>query len=167
MRLDPDRAAAQLDRLYRTAILITRDVHEAEDLVQDTYEQILRRPRELSGESELNYMRAALRRRHVDRHRASSRRVASVGLDAAPEVCCRTGEEPGHRAEQAEVIAAVRALPDIYRDVLVATYVAGLTYSEAAAALGIARGTVMSRVFRAREVLMGALEGAGIAPTSH
>ncbi len=36
MQLDPDRAAALLDRLYRTAILITRDPHEAEDLVQDT-----------------------------------------------------------------------------------------------------------------------------------
>src|SRR5688572_20183311 len=50
MRLDPDRAAALLDRLYRTAVLITRDPHEAEDLVQDTYELILRRPRELSGD---------------------------------------------------------------------------------------------------------------------
>ena len=49
MQLDPDRAAALLDRLYRTAILITRDPHEAEDLVQDTYEQILRRPRELAA----------------------------------------------------------------------------------------------------------------------
>ena len=48
---------------------------------------------------------------------------------------------------------------------LVATYVAGLTYSEAAAALGVKRGTVMSRVFRAREALVGALDGA-IATTS-
>ena len=44
--------------------------------------------------------------------------------------------------------------------VLIATYVAGLTYTEAAALLGVKRGTVMSRVFRAREALMTALEGA-------
>jgi RNA polymerase sigma-70 factor, ECF subfamily len=159
MRLDPHRAADHLDRLYRTAILITQDPHEAEDLVQDTYEQILRRPRELKGDSELHYMRAAMRRRHVDRHRESTRRVAQVELSSAPEVRGRIGEEPSLRAEQAEVLAAIRALPEIHRDVLVATYVAGLTYSEAALALGVKRGTVMSRVFRAREALVGALGG--------
>lgn len=162
MQLDPDRAASLLDRLYRTAILITRDAHEAEDLVQDTYEQILRRPRELSGDSELHYMRAALRRRHVDRHRESRRRVRAVGLDAAPDVRSRAGEEPAHRAEQAEVLAAIRALPDIHRDALVAVYVAGLSYTEAAAALGVARGTVMSRAFRARESLLHELEATSV-----
>jgi RNA polymerase sigma-70 factor, ECF subfamily len=166
MRLDPDRAAALLDRLYRTAVLITRDPHEAEDLVQDTYELILRRPRELSGESELHYMRAAMRRRAVDRHRESRRRVPVVGLESAPDIRSRAGEEPGRRAEQAEVLAALRALPPIHREALVATHVAGLTYSEAASALGVARGTVMSRVFRARSALVDALGGAPVA-TSH
>jgi RNA polymerase sigma factor (sigma-70 family) len=166
MQLDPDRAAALLDRLYRTAVLITRDPHEAEDLVQETYELILRRPRELRGESELHYMRAAMRRRAVDRHRESCRRVPVVGLESAPDARCRAGEEPGRRAEQAEVLAALRSLPAIHREVLVATYVAGLTYSEAASALGIARGTVMSRVFRARSALVEALGGAVVA-TSH
>jgi RNA polymerase sigma-70 factor (ECF subfamily) len=166
MRLDPERAASLLDRLYRTAVLITRDPHEAEDLVQDTYELILRRPRELRGESELHYMRAAMRRRAVDRHRESCRRVPVVGLDSAPDVRGRSGEEPGRRAEQAEVLAALRGLPAIHRDVLAATYVAGLTYSEAAVALGVKRGTIMSRVFRAREALLEALGGAVVA-TSH
>jgi RNA polymerase sigma-70 factor (ECF subfamily) len=162
MRLDPNRAAALLDRLYRTAILITRDPHEAEDLVQDTYELILRRPREIREGSELHYLRAAMRRRHIDRHRESSRRAAQVELDAAPILRGRDGEEPCARAEQAEVLDAIRALPAIHRDVLIATYVAGLTYSEAAAALGVKRGTVMSRVFRAREALMTSLDGAPV-----
>lgn len=163
MRLDPHAAASLLDRLYRTAILITKDPHEAEDLVQDTYELILRRPREVRSGSELHYMRAAMRRRHVDRHREATRRVAQVELDAAPVLQGRAGEEPGARVEQSEVLDAIRGLPPIHRDVLVATYVAGLTYSEAASALGVKRGTVMSRVFRAREALMTALEGSPVA----
>ncbi len=158
MRLDPNRAAALLDRLYRTAILITRDPHEAEDLVQDTYELILRRPRELRSGSELHYMRAAMRRRHVDRHRESTRRVPQVELEAAPVLRSRTGDDPCTRAEQSEVLDAIRALPPIHRDVLVATYVAGLTYTEVASMLGVQRGTVMSRVFRARAALMSSLE---------
>ena len=160
MRLDPHRAAALLDRLYRTAVLITKDPHEAEDLVQDTYEQILRRPREVKGGSELHYMRAAMRRRHIDRHREARRRVDQVELDSAPDLHSRGGDDPAVRAEQGEVFDAIRALPDIHRDVLVATYVAGLTYTEAAQALGCKRGTVMSRVFRAREALVRSLEGA-------
>lgn len=159
MRLDPTRAAAHHDRLYRTAVLITKDPHEAEDLVQDTYEQILRRPRELKGDSELHYMRSALRRRHIDRHREATRRVPCVELESAPDLRGRSGDDPGARAEQAEVFDAIRSLPEIHRDVLVATYVAGLTYTEAAAALGCKRGTVMSRVFRAREALVRSLEG--------
>ena len=64
------------------------------------------------------------------------------------------------------MLSAIRALPEIHRDVLVATYVAGLTYSEAAAALGVKRGTVMSRVFRARAALVSALDPA-IATIAH
>ena len=163
MRLDPNRAADHLDRLYRTAILITKDPYEAEDLVQDTYELILRRPRELKAGSELHYMRAAMRRRHIDRHREAARRIACVELDAAPELRCREGDDPSLRAEQAEILAAIRALPEIHRDVLVTTYVAGLTYTEAADALGCKRGTIMSRVFRAREALVKSLDGERIA----
>ena len=159
MRLDPNRAAALLDRLYRTAILITKDPHEAEDLVQDTYELILRRPREIREGSELHYMRAAMRRRHIDRHREASRRVDQIELDSAPDLRGRSGDDPAVRAEQNEVFDAIRGLPPIHRDVLVATYVAGLTYTEAAQALGCRRGTVMSRVFRAREALVRSLEG--------
>jgi RNA polymerase sigma-70 factor (ECF subfamily) len=140
-------------------VLITKDPHEAEDLVQDTYEQILRRPRELSGDSELHYMRAAMRRRHIDRHREASRRVDQIELDSAPDLRGRSGDDPAVRAEQNEVFDAIRSLPAIHRDVLVATYVAGLTYTEAAQALGCRRGTVMSRVFRAREALVRSLEG--------
>jgi len=163
MRLDPNRAADHLDRLYRTAILITQDPYEAEDLVQDTYEQILRRPRELKGDSELNYLRAAMRRRHIDRHREAARRISCVELDNAPEPRSRAGEDPSLRAEQAEVLAAIRALPEIHRDVLVTTYVAGLSYTEAADALGCKRGTIMSRVYRAREALVKSLDGDRIA----
>jgi RNA polymerase sigma-70 factor (ECF subfamily) len=104
-------------------------------------------------------MRAAMRRRHIDRHREASRRVDQIELDSAPDLRGRSGDDPAVRAEQNEVFDAIRALPSIHRDVLVATYVAGLTYTEAAQALGCRRGTVMSRVFRAREALVRSLDG--------
>ena len=53
--------------------------------------------------------------------------------------------------------AAIKALPEPLRDVVAAVDVAGLTYAETAEALRIPNGTVMSRLFRARERLAGAL----------
>jgi RNA polymerase sigma-70 factor (ECF subfamily) len=55
------------------------------------------------------------------------------------------------------VFAAVSALPDDFRDVLVAVDVAGLSYQEAAHSLGIPQGTVMSRLYRARRQVLRTL----------
>ena len=55
------------------------------------------------------------------------------------------------------------ALPDDFRNVLVAVDVAGLSYREAARALRIRNGTVMSRLFRARRQLVSRLEGGAPA----
>lgn len=52
----------------------------------------------------------------------------------------------------------IAALPDDFRDVIVAVDVVGLSYREAAKALGTKEGTVMSRLFRARERIVAALE---------
>ena len=49
------------------------------------------------------------------------------------------------------MLDAVAALPDAYRDTVIAVDVAGLSYREAARALRTREGTIMSRLFRARE----------------
>lgn len=62
----------------------------------------------------------------------------------------RAGGDPEAAMSAREVYAAVAGLPDEFRDVLVAVDVAGLSYAEAARALRIRQGTVMSRLHRAR-----------------
>ena len=51
------------------------------------------------------------------------------------------------------------ALPDDFRDVLVAVDITGLSYKEAAQALRIREGTVMSRLYRARQQVVRRLDG--------
>ena len=69
-------------------------------------------------------------------------------LDVIPDPQAR---EPHAALEAGELYAAIAALPADFRDVLVAVDVTGLTYEEAARALRIRTGTVMSRLYRARQ----------------
>jgi RNA polymerase sigma-70 factor (ECF subfamily) len=62
--------------------------------------------------------------------------------------------EPHAALEAGELYAAVAALPRDFRDVLVAVDVTGLSYKEAARVLRIREGTVMSRLYRARQQVM-------------
>jgi RNA polymerase sigma-70 factor (ECF subfamily) len=55
------------------------------------------------------------------------------------------------------VFATIAALPAASRDVLVAVDVAGLSYGEAAEAMGVPEGTITSRLFRARARVATAL----------
>jgi RNA polymerase sigma-70 factor (ECF subfamily) len=62
--------------------------------------------------------------------------------------------QPEAALEASELYAAIAALPGDFRDVLVAVDVTGLSYKEAARALRIREGTVMSRLYRARQAVV-------------
>ena len=64
--------------------------------------------------------------------------------------------------EARTVLAAVAALPEAYRRVVVAVDVQGCSYQEAADHLGIPVGTVMSRLYRGRRRVVEAVGGAGV-----
>ena len=67
--------------------------------------------------------------------------------------------EPQVALEAGELYSAIAKLPDDFRDVLVAVDVTGLSYKEAARALRIREGTVMSRLYRARQQVIRRVEG--------
>jgi RNA polymerase sigma-70 factor (ECF subfamily) len=150
-RLDPDRVAEHLPRLYRAARAWTRSREEAEDLVQETYVRVLARPRLLRNEDELGYLLRALRNTLISQRRAASRRPVTTELVDEITVGTRASDDPAEAAEIREVYAAIYRLPDEFRDALVAVDVAGLSYPEAARALGVPEGTLTSRLFRARD----------------
>jgi RNA polymerase sigma-70 factor (ECF subfamily) len=64
----------------------------------------------------------------------------------------------------AVVADALDALPDRYRQAVTLVDIAGLSYAEAAEALGVPEGTVMSRLHRARTRMRHRLVAAGLAP---
>jgi RNA polymerase sigma-70 factor (ECF subfamily) len=139
-----------LDRLYRAAWAMTGAREDAEDLVQETYERVLRRPREIArAEDALPYLLGVLRNTWVDTVRSRARRpTVPLDLEAVDRV---EGASPLDQVAAREVFEVVAALPADWRDTLAAVDVAGLSYGEAAAALGVPIGTIMSRLSRGRQ----------------
>jgi RNA polymerase sigma-70 factor (ECF subfamily) len=150
-KLDPDRAVEHLPRLYRAARAWTRSREEAEDLVQETYARVLARPRFLRNEDEIGYLLRALRNTLISQRRAEGRRPATTELLEDTALGVRPTDDPAEAMEIGQVYGAISALPEEFRDALVAVDVVGLSYPEAARALGIPEGTLTSRLFRARD----------------
>lgn len=158
--LDPARLGDHLDRLYRAAWAFTGSREDAEDLVQETYARVLGRPRFLRNEDDLGYLLRALRNTFLTQKRTEGRRLRPDPLpDELDIVADPHARRPENALEATELYAAVAALSDEFRDVLVAVDVAGLSYKEAARALKIREGTVMSRLYRARQQVVRRIEG--------
>jgi RNA polymerase sigma-70 factor (ECF subfamily) len=159
-QLDPARLGDHLDRLYRAAWALTGSREDAEDLVQETYARVLSRPRLLRNDDDLGYLLRALRNTFLNRRRSESRRLRAEPLPEQLDVVADPhARRPEEALAAAELYAAIAALPDDFRDVLVAVDVAGLSYKEAARAFRIREGTVMSRLYRARQQIVRRLEG--------
>jgi RNA polymerase sigma-70 factor, ECF subfamily len=158
-RLEPERLGDHLDRLYRAAWALCGSREDAEDLVQETYAKVLAKPRFLRRDDDLGYLLRVLHNVFVSGLRSRRARPSTVELtEEQREAADPRGSAHQHHVESRELLAAVAALPPDYRDVLAAVDVAGLSYKEAGKALGVPEGTIMSRLFRARQKVVAALD---------
>src|SRR3979411_2688235 len=134
--LDPDSLSQHVDRLYRAARSLCGSREEAEDLVQETFARILRKPRMLRSEDDLGYLLRVLRNTFFSQRRTAGRRPRTTPLpDDLDLVEDRSATLPESRSEVEALYSAISALPDDFRDALVAIDIAGLSYREAARAL--------------------------------
>jgi RNA polymerase sigma-70 factor, ECF subfamily len=152
-----------LPRLRRFAHGLTRDGQQADDLVQSACLKALERWHQYQADTNLaSWMFRIVQTTWLDEYRARQRHKTDADSDALPE---QTGEDGRQVVERRSELRAVRdallRLPQDQREVLMLVTVDGLTYQEAAQALGIPAGTVMSRLARARIKLANALSGKG------
>ena len=158
-RLDTATLGDHLDRLYRAAWALTGSREDAEDLVQDTYTRVLARPRFLRRDDDLGYLLRVLRNTFLNTKRTEKRRPRTQpiaeGFEPVEE---RVSTRPDRVLETKEVFEAVAALADDFRDVVVAVDVVGLSYAEAARALGTREATITSRLYRARAQVARGME---------
>jgi RNA polymerase sigma-70 factor (ECF subfamily) len=157
-QLDPEALGDHIDRLYRAAWSLCGSRDEAEDLVQETFARVLRKPRILHSEDDLGYLLRVLRNTFFSQRRTAGRRPQTTALpDDLDLVEDPSATRPEARIESNELYAAISALPDDFRDALVAIDIVGLSYREAARALRVREATITTRLHRARQRVARAL----------
>ena len=150
--LEREALGDHLDRLFRAAWALCGSREDAEDLVQETYTRVLSKRRVIrTHEDTLPYLLTVLRNTYISSLRTKSRRPQTAPLEDSEErLASSSAVSPVSALAAREVFAAIGELPDDQREALAAVDVAGLSYQEAAEALEVPVGTIMSRLYRGR-----------------
>lgn len=139
--------------VYRLALHLVRDRETAEDVTQEAFLLAFRSLPRFRGEAKFStWLYRITRNRAVDairgRDRRRRRELATAVEAHAPDPTLR-----------ASLSAAIDGLPPALREAFVLIEVFGLRYAEAGTVLGVPRGTLKSRMHRARAMLVASLEG--------
>ena len=151
-----------VDAAYNLARWLTRNDHDAEDVVQEALLRAYRHLDGLRGEAR-PWLLAIVRNACFSWLRAN--RPAELAVLDEPEA-----DTPGPEAilarelDRRAVNQAIAALPVPFREALVLRELEDLSYKDIARIAGVPIGTVMSRLARARRLLMETLRPAASAP---
>ncbi|HET8840364.1 MAG TPA: sigma-70 family RNA polymerase sigma factor [Ktedonobacteraceae bacterium] len=163
---------AQLDSLYRTALRLTHNQQEAEDLVQETMLKAFRFANTYQRGTNLRaWLFRILNTSAINRYRKQATHPTTTPLPEGEEFYLYNrirdinGQELSTGAEEEvlsqyldeDVYKALSDLPLNFRMPIILADIEGLSYKEIAQALNIPIGTVMSRISRARRHLQRSL----------
>ncbi len=174
-------------RAFAIAMSLVRDENDARELVQDAFLRVYKNLGSFQGQSSFfTWLYRIITNLSIDLIRKPGRQLAELNdgridveekHDEFPFLSRIDGADPVdvvRRREIAERLkTALEALPDYHRGVILMREVEGLSYEEMAEAMGVSKGTIMSRLFHARQKLQRALvdcykEQVGErAPASH
>jgi RNA polymerase sigma-70 factor (ECF subfamily) len=160
--------APHATRLFRLGLRLTREPSDAADLVQEALCKAWTSWERFDRNGNVGaYLSRILMNAFISRHRHM--RVVHA-VEARPDLVGHlfSGERlaeaeaadglPAHGLSD-ECLAALEELPEHYRRVVELVDVGGMPYRDAASALGVPLGTVMSRLHRARRILRAQLGG--------
>jgi RNA polymerase sigma-70 factor (ECF subfamily) len=148
-------------RVYRLAYRLTGNRHDAEDLTQEVFVRVFRSLSTYTPGTFQGWLHRITTNLFLDLARRRQRIRFDALPDDAPERL--PGSEPSpaeaydDRHLDADIQAALEALPPEFRAAVVLCDIEGLSYEEIAATLGVKLGTVRSRIHRGRSQLREAL----------
>ena len=166
-------ALRYLEPLFATALRLTRNRSDAEDLVQDTFVKVLRFSGQFTPGTNLKaWLYTILHNTWRNRRRGAARDTVEIDSQRVDEAAA-AGSDAGDTPERillratldADLQAALDALPEAFREAVWLRDVEEFSYAEIAEMLGIPIGTVMSRISRGRRLLFEKLSvGGGRVP---
>jgi RNA polymerase sigma-70 factor (ECF subfamily) len=154
-------------RLVRFAWSLTRDPETAEDLAQETIARALASQWRFQPGTNLKaWLFRILRNVHLNLVRAAGAQPALVSIEELVGEPVLHEQEPDpvqaqviERADLRRIAEVYRTLPPAFATPLFLTAIEELSYAEVASVLDIPVGTVMSRIYRARRLLIARLAG--------
>jgi len=156
--------APHLSAAYNLARWLTRDPHDAEDVVQEAYLRALRYFDSFRGDDGKAWLLTIVRNTFYSWHQSRRDGEVSANRDAGEEIANMADEsaEPpdawlARLDDRRALDAAIEALPAEFREVIVLRELEDLSYKEIAGVAGVPIGTVMSRLSRARTLLRAQL----------
>jgi len=157
LRLFEDVILPHLNAAYNLARWLTRNEHDAQDVVQEACLRAFRFFDSYRGGDGKSWLLEVVRNTCFTFHRREERNLTSVAFD---ETAHTPGVNPPN-AEEALVVAGrrtilqncIEGLPEAFREVLVMRELEEMSYRQITDATGLPPGTVMSRLSRARKRL--------------
>ena len=148
-----------LPRLRRFARNLTRNPHDADDVVQIAIERALTRLDQWHRDARLDsWLFRIVRNAWIDEIRSRERRDALFAPEEAGEAIGVAAMD--REVDRLSIEAAMAQLPEEQRLAVSLVLVEGLPYKEAALVLDVPIGTLTSRLARGREALQGMLQWA-------
>lgn len=158
-------------RAFAIALALVRDENDARELVQDAFLRVHRSlPSFQGGSSFFTWLYRIITNLSIDLIRKPGRQLVDIdetrfdseaSHEEFPLVSRIDGADPLDVVRRREIAARIQtaldALPPYHRGVIVMREIEGLSYEEMAVAMGVSKGTIMSRLFHARQKLQRAL----------
>jgi len=159
-------------RAFAIALQLVRDENDARELVQDAFIRVFKNLQGFQGTSSFfTWLYRIITNLSIDLIRKPGRQTTDLeearldveeGADLdLPFLSRFDGADPVDVVRRREIAArlqtALDALPSYHRAVIVMREIDGLSYEEMAQAMGVSKGTIMSRLFHARQKLQRAL----------
>jgi len=149
----------ELARLWRYAVVLSRQRDVADDLVQATCVRALERAGQYEAGTRLDrWLFSILHSIWLNEVRSRRVREGQGFVDADRSLVFDGARQAETHLLAAQVLQQVQALPEAQRSAVFLAYVEGLSYREVAVVLDVPIGTVMSRLAAARAKLA---DGAG------
>ena len=143
-----------LARLWRYGLVLSRAPDVADDLVQATCLRAIERADQFEPGTRVDrWLLAILRSIWLNEIRARKIREGGGFVDAEDALTTDGAHEIEMNITASQVLRAINRLPEAQRETVLLVYGEGYSYADAAAALTVPIGTVMSRLATARAAL--------------